>query len=123
MGEAPARPGVAGAHTSSLWLSLGGKAPASLLCFCGTGETQPGREPGSACPPPPGWRCPLTVQDVELVCSVAEAWGQRQGSGVAGAGPGARADHWETLTVLGEEQDVVLGQVGPLDPLLKDTQG
>lgn len=71
MGEAPARPGVAGAHTSSLWLSLGGKAPASLLCF---------------------------VQDVELVCSVAEA-------------------------VLGEEQDVVLGQVGPLDPLLKDTQG
>lgn len=34
-----------------------------------------------------------------------------------------KAGHWGRLTILGEEQDMVLGQVGPLGPLLKCTQG
>ena len=52
--------------------------------------------------------------------------GRARGQGQPEVGGGRRARGRQgqgmTLTVLGEEQGVVLGQVGPLDPLLKHTQ-
>lgn len=79
--------------------------------------------------PPPTY-CPLELPAHRPGCGT----GPRPRRNL-GAGPGVRGSRrWGvggepggdgqgmTLTVLGEEQGVVLGQVGPLDPLLKHTQ-
>lgn len=55
--------------------------PASPPHLCSRHKTQQGREKALTWVTAVLLRCPLTIQDVELVCSLAETWGPRQWSG------------------------------------------
>lgn len=124
----PLSKGAAGAAPPGPWLLVGaGLPPASPPHFCSTDETQPG---GSHALPAPCHTAPpaLPTHHPGRETGPRPRRNLGAGAGVRGGGAGARGRaRWTagdagTLTILGEEQGVVLRQVGTLDPLLKHTQ-
>lgn len=121
-GQAGGR-GTAGPPPGRL-LPCTGRPPTSSLHFCSTDMSQPGASPRHRPP-----RRLLELPAHRPGCGTGppprrSLGGRARGQGSRGWGcMASRAETvGGTLTVLGEEQDVVLGQVGPLDPLLKHTQ-